>query len=107
MNHKTKRKGGMFKTAVAPLGRATYKITEAVGKDYLQKKMPKIIKGLYEDPTLIDNPSFLVTGKKPVKQPTTHIYANVYDKENSNPNLGGKTKKRKNNRKRKTRKNIK
>jgi hypothetical protein len=104
MVRKTKRKGGMIRGFAKPLGKATFALGESVGKDYLQNKSFKVVKGIYEDPSLVTNPSFITTGIKPATKPKIQ-----YDIENMNPNLydnfGGRTKRKY--KRKKTRKNRK
>jgi hypothetical protein len=118
-----KRRGGMIRAFGRPLGKASIALGESVGKDYLQKKSVKIANGVYDDSSLVTNPKFLMTGIKPLSNPNLKIYnkENVNDRENVNPNInvngynkssqydyfGGRTNKRINSKKRKTRKNKK
>ncbi len=115
MVRKTKRKGGMIRTFARPVGKATMALGESVGKDYLQKKSIKVAQGIYEDSSLAKNPNFLLTGNKPVLQPKFSFYdkenvrqnvnVNINNKENANPNLGGRSRRKYKKRKhRKTRK---
>jgi hypothetical protein len=100
MTSKTKRKrnktkGGMFKTVARPLGKATMALGESIGKDYIQTKSVKVVKGIYDDPNAIKEPRFLLTAKKGVDAPSKSFAYPEYDSENINPNVlrGGKTKK--------------
>ncbi len=88
MVRKTKR-GGMIRAVARPLGKATVALGESVGKDYLQNKSLKVAKGIYDDPSLATNPSFITTGIKPMTKPSIKIYnkENVYSNENANPNI--------------------
>lgn len=114
MVRRTRRKGGMIKLvtkATQPIGRAAVTLGKEYSKDYMQKKLPEVTKGLYEEPSLAKNPAYIMTGTKPMPIPNF----NIYDSENVNPNImrGGKTKRnnvrnnRRNKRKVKTRKNRK
>lgn len=91
MVRKTKRNGGMIKNIMRPIGKATVTLGESIGKDYLQKKSIKVAQGIYDEPTLVKKPSFILTGNKPLTNPTFSFY----DKENINPNIGGKSTKHK------------
>lgn len=105
----TRKKGGMFKlvTKVSqPIGRAAITLGKEYGKDYTQKKLPKITEGVYNDPSLAKNPGYIMTGTKTIPTPNF----NIYDSENVNPNImkGGKTKRNRiKKRKVKTRRNRK
>ena len=119
MIRKTKRKGGMIRAVAKPLGKATVALGESIGKDYLQNKSLKVAKGIYDDPSLATNSSFIMTGIKPMSKPKIQIYdkENIYDSENINPNInqymkpnlyenfGGRTKRKY--KRKKTRKNRK
>lgn len=118
MVRKTRRKGGMFKLAtktLQPIGRAAVTLGKEYSKDYMQKKLPKVTEGLYNDPSLAKNPGYIITGNKPMSSPNFQKnYAEDNDKENNenvNPNImrGGNTKrnKRRNKRKVKTSKKRK
>jgi hypothetical protein len=89
MVRKTRRRGGMIRAIGKPLGKATLVLGESVGKDYLQNNSLKVVKGIYDDPSLATNPAFLATGKKPIPKAKIQIYnnENVYDSENVNPNI--------------------
>lgn len=113
MSRKTKKRGGMFRRALGPIAKATSTVGEAIGKDYLQKKSFNVSKGLYEEPSLIDRADFLLTGNKPIPKQKINLDTSFYkiNDENQNPNvatninLGGKTKKRKQNKNKKTKRN--
>ena len=115
MARKTRR-GGMLKTATsiaAPVGRAVLVFGKEYGKDYGQKKLPKVAKGIYNDPSLASDPKYVLTGRTDIPAPNIKISSpnlNVLNDENLNSNImtGGKSKrnKRRKNR-RKTRKNKK
>jgi hypothetical protein len=107
MVRRTRKKGGMFKKVAQPLGRATLVLAEEYGKDWAQKKGPKVLKGINDDPGLANDTTFVLTGIK--KMPTPKFYKNTNnypeeDSENINPNImkGGKTNKRRISKKRKT-----
>ena len=106
----------MLKTAAtiaAPVGRAALVFGKEYGKDYSQKKLPKVVRGIYDDPSLASNPKYVLTGRTDIQAPNIKISSpnlNVLNDENLNSNImtGGKSKrnKRRKNR-RKTRKNKK
>lgn len=105
----TRRKGGMIKTFAKPIGRAALVIGEEYSKDYLQKKIPKIVQYSLDDPSLIKKPEYLLMARKKIPNPSIKIKQyynpdNSYDKENMNTNLlqGGKSKR--NDKKRQSRK---
>jgi hypothetical protein len=81
MVRKTKRRGGMIKAVARPLGKATIALGESVGKDYLQNKSLKVVKGIYDDPSLATNPAFMASGIKPISKTKIQIYdkENIYD----------------------------
>lgn len=95
MRRYTKRRsGGMLKQISSPLGKTIVTIGKAYGNDYLQKKSMRVINGAYEDPSLLKNPNFVITGNKPMKTPSVNIsYENKENSRPSNtniqPNLGG------------------
>lgn len=113
MIRKTKRRGGVISAIRKPLGKAVFTLGESLGRDYLEKKSIKVVKGIYEDKSLATNPGFLLTGIKPQKDVKIQTYGkeNIYDNANIKSNLAGRTKrkyKRKTRKyKRKTRKNKK
>lgn len=114
MAKKTRRKGGMFRKATMlaePVGRAALTFGKEYGKDYAQKKMPKIIKGIYDDPSLASDPKYLFTASQTIKTPPKFVISNDenINNENINPNImpGGKSKIKRRKNKRKTRKNRK
>ena len=107
-----KRRGGMFGRVLKPVA---ITVAKEYGKDYL-KKTPKIAEGIYNDPTLVNDPEFMIRGKKKIDNkyatnmsfPNENINPNamikapseIYNDENSenyNPNIlrqkGGKSKK--------------
>ena len=115
MVRKSKRRGGMFKTAARATGQVLGSIVKETATNYA-KKLPNIMTGLAQDPSNASDPRFVLTGKKTTARPNIKIYNN----ENINPNIqntssqpnvtfkypvGGKTRRRY--KKRKTRKNIK
>jgi hypothetical protein len=118
-NKTMKRRGGMIRAFVKPLGKATLALGESVGKDYLQNKSAKVVQGIYNDKSLATNPGFIMTGQKPLSKPNIKIYdkENMYNSENIHPNInsnvnsnifdnfGGRTKRKY--KRRKTRKNRK
>lgn len=57
-----KRRGGMFGRVLKP---AVITVAKEYGKDYL-KKTPKIAEGVYNDPTLVNDPEFMIRGKKKI-----------------------------------------
>lgn len=109
MVRKTRRNGGMIRRAASllkPIGQTVLTIGEEYGKEYAQKKFPKVLKGIYEDPNSA-SPGLVLSGKKDL--PTPNIRIPNIDKENQQPNnnIGGKTKRYKRNKRRKTRRNKK
>jgi hypothetical protein len=106
MVRQTKRKGGMIgtlKKAAQPLGRATVILGKEYGKDWAQQKAPKVAKGIYNDPSLATDTSFILTGTKKFPTPTPRSIPqfdindiDIDNSENINPNImkGGKTKRR-------------
>jgi hypothetical protein len=103
MVRKTKRRGGMLRAIGRPLGKAAVTLGEEIGKDYLRKKSRKVGEGVYDNPSLSTNPGFLLTGIKPISNP--NIQMPIGDRENINPNFGGRRTRRKKGRK--SRKNRK
>lgn len=69
---KRKNLGGMLRN-VYKIGKTVTKSTigigKDVGKDYLQTRTKKIIKDIYQDedidPSLLSDPDFLISGRKP------------------------------------------
>jgi hypothetical protein len=134
---KSKRRGGMLKNIAAPLGRASSTLGKEYGKDYLQKKAPKVSIGIYENPELMKDPKFMMSGLKSyptkgqnfaygkenypnVNYPNVNYpnvnYPNVNYPNVNYPNvnyndtketIGGKTKKRRYKKKGKTKRNRK
>ena len=104
------RNGGMLgtlKKVAQPLGHATVILGKEYSKDWAQKKGPKIIKEIYNDPSSATDPTLILTGTKkmptptPIQLPKFDINDfDIEDSENVNPNIkkGGrrKTKRRKN-----------
>ncbi len=80
-NRRKTRKGGMLKNIARPLGKAAVSLGESYGKDYLQNKSTRVAEGVYNDPSLLKNPGFMLTGNQPTKQPT-NPYNIQEDKEN-------------------------
>lgn len=75
--------GGMIKT----LGQAAVTVGKSYGEDYLKSKSLKVAEGVYNNPSLLKNPKFMVTGNKSLPPPNLY---NVYNKENINPNVFNK-----------------
>lgn len=100
MVKKTRRNGGMVRSALKPLGRAVSTITTEYAKDWAQKKLPKVVEGVYKNPDLASQPEFVLTGKKPVDFGRLYTYNN----ENANPNKSGGRKRRKTKKRGKNRK---
>lgn len=103
---KQRARGGTIRPIARPLGKAAMTLGENVGKDYLQNKLPKVVKGIQEDASLAKQPSFLLSATKPMPKPKSHFQwklqmdnpAFVLDenKENMTPlRRGGKRKRTK------------
>lgn len=85
----TKRRKGGMKNVARPLGKAVVSLGESYGKDYLQNKSMRVAEGVYNDPSLLKNPGFMLTGNQPVKPPSIPYKVDMsYDKENQYPNVG-------------------
>jgi hypothetical protein len=99
-------RGGTFKVTsrvAQPLGRAALTIGQEYGKDWAQTKAPNVASGLYNNPSLINDTRFMMTGTKPLPKPKSMQNMNVENidpnSENINPNMmGGKRYTRRNRR---------
>jgi hypothetical protein len=76
------------------VGKATLNLSKDVGKDYLQSRTKKVIKDIYqdEDLSLLTNPEFIISGRKPPS--SRKIYLLTTKNNKSKSKIGGKTKKR-------------
>jgi len=114
MVRRTRRNGGMLgkiQKIAQPLGRATVILAEEYGKDWAQKKAPKAMKEIYNNPSSATDPKVILTGTKTLPSPKFDINSiDIEDSENVNPNIikikGGKTRRGKL-KKRKSRKSRK
>lgn len=66
---RTRKRGGMIRVIARPVGKAVITLGENVGKDYLQKKLPKVVHGINDDISLSKNPNFIISGVKPLRKP--------------------------------------
>lgn len=87
---KRRRKGGMVRAA-KPVRKMVTALGESLGKDYLQNKTPKVLKGIHEDPSLAKSPRFVLTAKKPFStQKTAFRFDLDENKENVKEKKGSK-----------------
>lgn len=96
---KRQSRGGMFRSTVRPVRQLAVAVGENVGKEYLQKKLPKVIQGIHDDPSLAKSHTFVLSATKPMPTPIRKMSSlyNLHEanKENMMPfNRGGRRRRR-------------